>query len=554
MMLPRRPSVRIRLLSALAFLCLATMLVGAVSWAALDRATSRLETLHRDTLAEVARALTLSQEVSGLATLAPYLLTLDSPFRIRRGGERALASIDRIVADQVGTSIGADLAPLLAAMADGISDLILATETRAQVRDLTLRINAGLAHDERRYAAMGARGDGDLDRRRDWLTLQRLGAALLGAGRAENLIGVGEFQREFHGLSRAMAVDPAVPVAMQAELARLLTLAEGVDGLFDLRRHELAAQIRAESALVGIRLAADDVSALAITVTARAQTDLAAERADTRSTISLAKSLILAVGLGSAAVALGAALYVSGYVTGNLRAISDAMMRLASGDRGSRLPRGEGAGDEIGKLLHAFRAFRANALRLDRSNRQMLQKNALFENMFANIDDGVAILSPAGAVMAANPRLAKVLRVDPETLSGRPDLGAVLTGAGFQVVPGVAGVVALTAPDGAVIERRESALPDGGAVQIYSDVTERRQMDTRLAQIQRIESLGKVTGEVAHDFGNILSTISSSLHLLETAPPERAPALRQSIGSAVDLGAALTQRLLACARRLHLDP
>jgi HAMP domain-containing protein len=86
---------------------------------------------------------------------------------------------------------------------------------------------------------------------------------------------------------------------------------------------------------------------------------------------------MLAVVLASAALALAAALYVSGHVTANLRAISEAMMRLAAGDRQTRLPRGEGQGDEIGKLFHAFRAFRANALRLDRSHRQMAQRTAL---------------------------------------------------------------------------------------------------------------------------------------------------------------------------------
>ncbi len=55
------------------------------------------------------------------------------------------------------------------------------------------------------------------------------------------------------------------------------------------------------------------------------------------------------------------------------------MKRLAAGDRQTRLPRGEGKGDEIGIALYAFRAFRANALRLDRSHRQMAQRTALYE-------------------------------------------------------------------------------------------------------------------------------------------------------------------------------
>ncbi|OCP36139.1 hypothetical protein [Ensifer sp. LC163] len=67
-------------------------------------------------------------------------------------------------------------------------------------------------------------------------------------------------------------------------------------------------------------------------------------------------------------------------------------------------------------------------------------------------------------------------------------------------------------------------------------------------EIRRIESLGKIAGEVAHDFGNIISTLSGNLHLLETAGPTAAATLRQKMGATAELGATLVQRLLAFAR------
>jgi signal transduction histidine kinase len=260
------------------------------------------------------------------------------------------------------------------------------------------------------------------------------------------------------------------------------------------------------------------------------------------------------VGLASAALALTAALYVSGHVTANLRLISSAMMRLASGDRQTRLPRGEGQGDEIGKLFHAFRAFRANALRLDRSHRQMTQRTALYENMMAGINDGVAILSDQGHVVAHNDRLLRLLRLEEVRLAQRPQFAEIIAAEGWHLSHGPAGLATLTLPGGTIAELRESPLPGGGAVVLVADATERRQIEARLRQIQRIEALGKVSGEVAHDFGNILSTISGSLHLMESAPPDRQAMLRQTIGSAVELGTSLTGRLLAFARRQHLEP
>ncbi len=545
----RRLSVRARLLTALTLLALATLLVGTTAWIALDRTTGRVDRLHRDTIAAVDTALTLSRQAAGIATRAPYMLALDSPFRIAQEGAATAALIDAIA---VGLPAGAPLAATLDDMHLATAELVADMQARALHRDRTLRVNAELAKAERRFAALTATTDAALADRQDWFTLQRTAAALLGAGRSENLISVGEFQREYHRLSHRIEAE-GLRVG-GGELVRLRAIAEGREGLFETRRLELARQIGAEAALVHIRQGAAAVIAYAEAVTAEAQAAISIERADTTSAMALQKSLIVSVGLGSAALALVAALYVSGYVTGNLRAVSDAMMRLAAGDRSSRLPRGEGAGDEIGKLFHAFRNFRANAIRLDRSNRQLAARTALFEKMMTGISDGVAILSDTGAIIARNDRLAEVLRLDPARFAGRAGLDEMIALGGWQSQPGLAGTAQLTSADGHHAVRRTSFLPGGGAVVLIADVTEQRRIEERMQQIRRIESLGKVTGEVAHDFGNILSTINASLHLMHTAPPEAQRELIGSISSAAELGTALVQRLLAFARRQRLAP
>ncbi|MDG1281199.1 MAG: ATP-binding protein [Pseudorhodobacter sp.] len=545
----KRLSVRARLLLALALLAIATLTVGAVAWMALTRGEERLERLHNETLLGVDRALALSRQAADLATLAPYLLTLDSPFRIAQEGAQAIALVDAILLDLPEDG------PLFAIMAETRSAIVVLgreTSLRAGLRDRTLRLNAELARVERLFAAQSARPSAPVAERQNWLVLQRLAAALLGSGRAENLIGVGEFQREYVSLFNRFG--PQEPRFGADQLRRLRAIAEGPDGLFELRRLELARQIGAEAALVRIRQGAAAVTAHSAATTAEAQLEIATERTRTTTAIAVAKSTILVIGLASAGLALAAALYVSGYVTANLRAISGAMVRLASGDRQTKLPRGEGQGDEIGKLFHAFRVFRANALRLDRSHRQMAQRTALFDNMMTGISDGVAILSDQGHVVASNDRLAQVLRIDPSVLAGRPRLSDVILAAGWQSTEGPNGFASLIAPDNFHAERRDSALAGGGRVVLISDATERRQMDDRLRQIQRIEALGKVSGEVAHDFGNILSTISGSLHMMDGAPPDRQITLRQTIGSAVDLGISLTGRLLSFAKRQQLDP
>jgi signal transduction histidine kinase/HAMP domain-containing protein len=546
----KRFSIRVRLLTALGLLTFAVVSVGAITWIALSQGNDRLDLLHGETLVGMDRVLTLSRQAADLATLAPYLLALDSPFRIEQEGRAAAALVDEI--GKTGLPADKSLQATLDETRRAIADLVSDASMRASLHDRTLRLNADLASAERRFAALSARVGTPLQERQDWLSLQRIAAALLGAGRAENLIGVGEFQREYTRLITLLRAPQ--PDAGSGDLTWLQSVAEGSEGLFELRRIELARRIGAESALVRIRKGAESVTMYAANATAEARAVIAAERAGTSTAIALAKSTLLVVVSASAVLALAAALYVSGYVTANLRAISGAMIRLAAGDRQSRLPRGEGQGDEIGKLFHAFRAFRANALRLDRSHRQMAKRTALYENMMAGISDGVAILSEQGQIVAQNDKLAPLLRVDPSSLTGRPRLTEVIAAAGWQTGNNHAGLASLSFAGGLHAELRESALPGGGAVVLVADTTARRQMEDHLRQIQRIEALGKVSGEVAHDFGNILSTISGSLHLMDSATPDRQTALRQSIASAVDLGVSLTGRLLAFARRQHLEP
>ena len=61
-----------------------------------------------------------------------------------------------------------------------------------------------------------------------------------------------------------------------------------------------------------------------------------------------------------------------------------------------------------------------------------------------------------------------------------------------------------------------------GFAKITRDITERRetqlkleQMQTQLAESQKLDALGQLTGGVAHDFNNLLMIISGSLHMLK---------------------------------------
>ncbi|HEX7881504.1 MAG TPA: PAS domain S-box protein [Afipia sp.] len=101
-----------------------------------------------------------------------------------------------------------------------------------------------------------------------------------------------------------------------------------------------------------------------------------------------------------------------------------------------------------------------------------------------------------------------------------------------------------------------------GFAKITRDITERQETQKALEQArealahsQKMDAIGQLTGGIAHDFNNLLMVILGSLELVRKRLPddERIATLISNAAQAAQRGAALTQRMLAFARRQDLD-
>ena len=102
-----------------------------------------------------------------------------------------------------------------------------------------------------------------------------------------------------------------------------------------------------------------------------------------------------------------------------------------------------------------------------------------------------------------------------------------------------------------------------GFAKITRDITEKRnaqielqRANERLAQAQKMEALGQVTGGVAHDFNNLLMVMGGQAELLRGRIGDEPRTIRslEAIISAARRGQGLTRHLLAFARRQRLNP
>jgi PAS domain S-box-containing protein len=117
--------------------------------------------------------------------------------------------------------------------------------------------------------------------------------------------------------------------------------------------------------------------------------------------------------------------------------------------------------------------------------------------------------------------------------------------------------------DGSVTYARSTLVPDfdaEGRVQgcfVHSlDITEERRTQQALAQAQKMEAIGQLTGGLAHDFNNMLTVILGNLAGLKEARPDD-PAMGEFVDPAMQAaigGAELIRRLLTFSRQQPLEP
>jgi two-component system cell cycle sensor histidine kinase/response regulator CckA len=140
---------------------------------------------------------------------------------------------------------------------------------------------------------------------------------------------------------------------------------------------------------------------------------------------------------------------------------------------------------------------------------------------------------------------------------------AILERAYRSALAGKAATIEVAAGDGGDRTFLVKAFPvreDDGRIEygmvLTQDVTERRQIDDRLKQTQKMEAIGLLAGSVAHDFNNLLTVILSYSNMLRPALEGNAEALSDlsELRSAAARAADLTRQLLTVSRRQSVEP
>jgi two-component system, cell cycle sensor histidine kinase and response regulator CckA len=198
------------------------------------------------------------------------------------------------------------------------------------------------------------------------------------------------------------------------------------------------------------------------------------------------------------------------------------------------------------------------------------QSEQRFRALVENSEDSIQLATARGTLMYVSPSTERLYDRPAAEVVGRNVFELVhaddrerLTEQWQRCLdhPGVAirGEFRLPRTDRFVEAVRVNHLDDPGlkaVVTICREVTERRRLETRVHQTQRLEAIGRLAGGIAHDFNNILSAIHGFASIVhgELAEPDPLRGDVQEILKAVERAANLTRQLLAFGRRQVLQP
>ena len=202
-------------------------------------------------------------------------------------------------------------------------------------------------------------------------------------------------------------------------------------------------------------------------------------------------------------------------------------------------------------------------------------KTALLEAQVNSSLDGILVIDQQGNMSLQNRRFVDLLKIPPHIAAEKTDENRLQWVTDMTkdperfaekirylyVHPAETSRDEVELKNGTVLDRYSSPVigKDGryyGRIWTFRDITERKQLEAQLLQSQKMETVGRLAGGVAHEFNSILTAIIGQSELLLGDLPAGSSMAKSAteISKAAGRAATLTRQLLAYGRKQLLQP
>ncbi|CUB06433.1 PAS-domain containing protein [Marinomonas fungiae] len=541
----RQVSIRQKASLVILSITVVALFMVAIGWQSMRISEASLSEFEAQTLPEISTALTLAESVAQLAAAAPYTAGSARPFQLQTESER----LNRRITD-------------LRSVADNLKDTAFRAqiEERLESLETTLDELVELVHEE-------------LYIREDSLAQQFAIRQILPTTSQQKTL------QEYQVLAWLLRLIEK-PGQVAQQIVQELNILDASPEVKRIAESLLKAQQRLNDIqdrksylLISLRAKSEQLSAQVSEFVGALQKQVSRQRLEVGQVVANGQLWLMGISL-FLVVGLSLLYRSSRRMTRDLESVTQDMEELSLGQVDLRNPQVK-RNDEIGTLANAFEVFRRDAIRRLEVSAELSEQKRLLETIFDNMNDGLSVFSEKGLLIAWNKGYEALFDIQSDQLyHGMPlaEVQKLITQSSHKNLNMENQLVHMDEVNasrhhrsqsferhfdsGKIIEFRSKPMPDGGFVTLYTDLTERKSVESQLRQAQKMEVLGQLTGGVAHDFNNLLAAIMGNLQMLSDSEPktdDQARYVERALAVA-EKSSSLVHRLLAFSRRQQLFP